>query len=174
MKYKSLVLSLIFVMGIIMIYLLSDENKVVSKVPYQGGDAPNFELIDTDKKSWKLSELNGKVILLNFWATWCDTCKEEKPFFNKLYEEFKNNKDIIFLTVLYNDDINKAINYMNRNSYKFPIIEDTNKIYLRFGLKGVPETFVIDKRGKIAQKIIGPIKWDSPDVKDAILRLLKS
>lgn len=174
MKYKGVILLTIFALGITIVYLLSFNNPASSKLLYQGSDAPKFELIDTNNKSWKLSELQGKVILLNFWATWCDTCKEEKPFFNNLYEELKDNNDIVFLTVLYNDDITKAINYVNKNSFKFPIIEDTKKIYTQFGIRGVPETFVIDKKGKIAQKIVGPMKWDSPDVKSAIIRLTKA
>ncbi|MCX8069709.1 MAG: TlpA family protein disulfide reductase [Thermodesulfovibrionales bacterium] len=174
MRYKGAILVAIFILGITLIYLLSDTNPVSSTRLYQGSDAPQFDLIDTNNKSWKLSELKGKVILLNFWATWCDTCKEEKPFFNNLYEELKENKEVVFLTVLYNDDIQKAIDYVNKNSFKFPIIEDKRKIAHQFGIRGVPETFVIDKKGKIAQKIVGPMKWDSPDVKSAIIRLTKS
>lgn len=173
MKHKGLILLSIFFAGILFIYLLTKGDSPVKRTTLLTGDkAPLFEAKDTDGRLWRLADLNGKVVLLNFWATWCDTCKMEKPFFNNLYNTFKDSKDIVLLSVLYNDDIQKGKQYMQRHDYRFPLLAD-EQISSKYGVRGVPETFVIDKKGVLAQKIIGPTKWDSEEVIEALKKLLK-
>jgi peroxiredoxin len=174
MRYKGIVLILIFLVGLGTIYSLSRDGHAPKRGIYTGDPAPDFEARDLNGKLWRLSEIKGKVVLINFWATWCDTCKMEKPFFNRLYQNFKGNDGIVFLTMLFNDDLQKGREYIQKYAYDFPVLEDRQGVAAQYGVRAVPETFVIDKRGKIAQKIVGPMKWDSEEVREAIERLLRS
>lgn len=174
MRYKGIVLAVIFLSGFLTIYFLSKGDSPVKRGLYAGDAAPAFEAKDTEGNLWRLGDLKGKVVVINFWATWCDTCKMEKPFFNQLYESLKDQGDIVFLTMLYNDDIQSGREYMQKHSYRFPLLEDRHGIAAQYGLRAVPETFVIDKKGNLAQKIVGPMKWDAEDVRAAMLRLMKS
>ncbi len=174
MKYKGIILAFIFAVGLTVVYLLSGGVTTSKKGIVAGMDAPFFEAKDLAGNVWSLKDLKGKVVILNFWATWCDTCKMEKPFFNNLYEALKDRGDVVFLSVLYNDEPEKGKQFMLKHSYNFPVLSDEQKISSHYGIRAVPETFVIDKRGVIAQKIVGPMKWDSEEVKEAILRLLKT
>ncbi|MFQ3573730.1 MAG: TlpA disulfide reductase family protein [Thermodesulfovibrionales bacterium] len=169
---KGLILLTIFFISVILIYFLTrDEDKPRVKRLIIGDTVSSFQLRDLEGKMWSLDELKGKVILLNFWATWCDTCKIEKPYFMKLIDSMKDRKDIVFLTVLYNDDEKKAFNFMRQQDYRFPVLIDTLNVASKFGVVGVPETIVIDKKGRYAQRLIGPVKWDSPEIKEALLKL---
>lgn len=136
--------------------------------------APNFNLQTPEGKTVKLSDLKGKVVLVNFWATWCDSCKEEKPYMASLYSNLKENPDFAFVSILYNDDINNALEYERKNSYDFPVfIDPGGKAAVSYGLTGVPESFIIDKNGKLKDKVIGPMDWSAPQVALYFQNLLK-
>lgn len=169
---KGIILFFIFAIGIAAIAILSKTDEKAMKKAAIGLEAPNFELKDTDGRTWKLSDLKGKIVFLNFWASWCDSCKEENPSINNLYNAQKGNDKFVFLSVLYNDDPAKALEYMKANGFNFPVLPDTKNLTAQYGLTGVPETFIIDKKGIIKQKVVGPIKWDTPDVLAAIAKLV--
>lgn len=134
-------------------------------------DAPAFELKDTDGKIWKLSDLKGKVVLLNLWASWCGTCKEELPSIQNLVNSEKDNNRLVFISVLYNDSPAKALAYLKENGFAFPVLIDTGHVAEIYGITGVPETFIIDKKGILKQRVVGPLKWDSPEVKSALAQM---
>ncbi|MCX8027861.1 MAG: TlpA family protein disulfide reductase [Thermodesulfovibrionales bacterium] len=169
---KGVILITIFSISIILIYMLTrDDTDSKVKRLIIGDTIPTIQMQDIDGKEWNLDNLKGKVVLINFWATWCDTCKMEKPYFIKLIEEMRDKKDVVFLTVLYNDDKQKAIEYMKKNNYNFPVLIDSMRFANIFGVVGVPETVVLDKKSRYTQKITGPVKWDSKEIKDAIISL---
>lgn len=169
---KGPILLSIFIVSISLIFMLTKgENEPKIKRLLIGDTVPAFQLRDIDGKTWSFAELKGKVVLLNFWATWCDTCKMEKPYLIRLIDSMKDERDIIFLTVLYNDDEKKAYNFVKQNNYTFPVLTDSLKIASTFGVVGVPETVVLDKKGRFTQKLVGPVKWDSPEIKEALIKL---
>lgn len=137
-----------------------------------GLGAPDFSLRDADGRLWRLSDLKGSVVLVNFWASWCPPCKEEMPYLQNLYEKMKGNPKFSLLTVLYRDDPKAAYAYLRENGYTFPMLMDPESTAARsYGLTGVPETFLIDKAGVVQAKKIGPAKWDAPEFVEELNRM---
>lgn len=130
-----------------------------------GQPAPDFTLSDTKGKTWKLSDQKGKVVFINFWATWCPPCREEMPSMQKLYSDLPREK-FEMLTILSNDDPLLANTFIARVGGTFPVLIDPDSlIATAYGLTGVPETFIVDKDGILREKFIGPRPWDSPEAK---------
>ncbi|MBZ0158162.1 MAG: TlpA family protein disulfide reductase [Alphaproteobacteria bacterium] len=174
MKNKGIVLLLIFAIGIASVLFLSRSGEQTTKKAMAGVEAPDFTLQDTEGKTWKLSELRGKVVLVNFWASWCDSCKEENPSIQSLLNAEKGNDKLVFVSILYNDEPAKALAYMKASNLSFPVLVDTMNLWKTYGLTGVPETFIIDKKGILQQKVVGPMQWDSPDVRAALEKLVSA
>lgn len=131
----------------------------------EGSPAPDFSVTAFSGEKMKLSDLGGKVVLVNFWATWCASCAEEKPHLFSLYSRLKDNPDFRFVSILFRDDINKALMFQKAHSMAFPVYLDPGgEAAFSYGLTGVPETFIIDKQGILRKKIIGPENWASPQV----------
>ena len=129
-----------------------------------GLTAPDFSLTDKNGKTWTLSSLKGKVVFLNFWATWCPPCRDEMPAMQRLYRQMPKDR-FEMLAVLENDKPERADAFAAELGLTFPILYDEAKaIWPSYGLTGLPETFIIDKHGRIREKIIGPARWDSPQV----------
>ncbi len=141
-----------------------------------GSQAANFKLEALDGHTVSLESLRGKVIFLNVWATWCGPCREEMPSMETLYEDFKNNKDFVMLAVS-QDTKGRAMvaPYVEKNGFHFTILLDPeNKISETYEMSGVPETFIIDRKGQIVAHHMGAFDWSRPDVKDALQQLLDS
>jgi peroxiredoxin len=126
----------------------------------KGNIAPDFTLFSLDGKAMKLSELKGKKVILNFWATWCPPCKAEMPHMQSFYEEEKDHHVIILAVNLTTSEKNKANveKFVKENGITFPVLLDSQgeigNVYQAFT---IPTSYVIDSNGVIQQKIIGPI-----------------
>ncbi len=173
MKHKGIVLFIILALGAALFFFIfsGKGEHPMPKKAVAGMPAPDFELTDITGKVWRLADFQGKVVLVNFWATWCDSCKEENPSLQKFMDSEKENRNLVLLTILYNDSPQNAADYLKRNSFSFNVLLDDRKTSLEYGITGVPETFVISKKGLLKNKFIGPVPWDSPDVKAAIDKL---
>lgn len=122
-----------------------------------------IELIDINKNKLKLSELKGSVLFVNFWATWCESCIEELPAIEGLFRNLSENPKFKLITILYKDNGDRVLSYMKENGYTFPIyLNPDGSAAKKFGITGVPETFIIDKKGVLRDKVIGPEDWNSP------------
>jgi cytochrome c biogenesis protein CcmG/thiol:disulfide interchange protein DsbE len=138
-----------------------------------GSIAPDIELIDVNKNTLNLSELKSSVLLINFWATWCKSCVDELPSIERLFRQLSGNPKFRLITILYKDDGYSISGYMKENGYTFPVYLNPNGSAAKyFGITGVPETFIIDKKGILRKKIIGPADWDSPLAIEALQNLL--
>lgn len=137
-----------------------------------GRPAPDFTLLDTKGRSWRLSDLRGNVVFVNFWATWCPPCREEMPSMQALNQEMAK-EPFKMLAILANDNPSLGENFVNRLGGAFPVLIDprgeTGRAY---GITGVPETFIVDAAGVLREKIIGPRPWDSVEAKNLIRRYL--
>ncbi len=122
--------------------------------------APDFSLLDLRGRRVGLKEFRGKIILLNFWATWCGPCKEEMPFLEILHQQFKE-KDFVVLTVSVDYEGAKLVqDFINKQRYTFPVLLDPKcEVLDLFDVKGIPTTFLIDKKGKLLGRAIGPRDW---------------
>lgn len=127
-----------------------------------GKPAPDFTLVDTKGKTWSLAELKGKVVFVNFWATWCPPCRAEMPSMQRVYNFIPDDR-FVMLAILSNDDPVLADAMATKIGTTFPILIDPeNKTAKAYGLTGVPETYIVDKQGVLREKFIGAVHWDSP------------
>lgn len=139
-----------------------------------GKTAPDFLLTDLNDKPQKLSDFRGKVVFLNFWATWCKPCREEMPSMEVLHKNFEKDGLVVLAVsidrVTTTKDIPPFIKGMNLT---FPVLVDswgkTDKPYKRMG---VPETFIIDQQGVIREIVIGPRDWTRLDSLEVLTKLL--
>jgi peroxiredoxin len=130
-----------------------------------GTKPPLFSLEDLNGKKSDLKQYRGKVVFLNFWATWCGPCKEEMPSMEKLYSQFKD-KDFVFLTISVDyAGIKPVKDFIEKHRYTFPVLIDPKGETLDlFEVKGIPTTFLIDKKGIIVGKAVGPKDWKRSEV----------
>jgi peroxiredoxin len=128
-------------------------------------NVPNFYLKDLYGKKVGLKDFKGKVIFLNFWATWCGPCKEEMPSFEFLYQQFKE-KDFVFLAISVDyGGIEPVKEFIKKHRYTFPVLLDPKCETLEsFGVKGIPMTFIIDRKGRMIGKAVGPRNWKTKEV----------
>lgn len=96
----------------------------------------------------------------------------ENPSIQSLVEAERKNDKMVFVSVLFNDEPSRAMEYMKANGLNFPVLIDDKNIAGEYRIRGVPETFIIDKKGIVRQKIVGPVQWDSPDIRAAINKLI--
>ena len=125
--------------------------------------APEISLPDMDGNQVSLSDLKGKVVILNFWATWCPPCKEEMPSMEQLYRKFKD-QGLVILAVNVEEDGHQAVkSFLQRTPYSFPILLDAKaEAQNTYKVFKFPETFIIDRNGNVVEKVIGAIDWTSP------------
>jgi len=140
-----------------------------------GKVAPEFELPDLAGEMVPLSRYKGKVVFLNFWATWCEPCEEEMPSMQYLYQELKGeNFEMVAVSI---DSKKPAViqEFVKKYSLTFPVLHDRkNKVKEKYKTTGVPETFIIDQNGVVAEKVWGPRDWSGPYATKVIRDLLAS
>jgi len=158
MTYKKILLLILIIVALGAILFLPDTKKY-TEIAEVGRPAPEFAYPDSTGKIWRLSDLKGKVVFINFWATWCTTCESEMPYKEQLYEKMKG-KPFQMLGILYRDDPANLPAYFKTHRVSMPtlISHDTEAARI-YGISGVPETFIIDKDGIIREKIVGPRDW---------------
>lgn len=132
-----------------------------------GKPAADFTLTDTDGTTWTLSSLQGKVVFINFWATWCPPCRSELTSMEEL-RQAKADSPFQMLTILVNDDPRQAVKLSQSKGLAFPILIDTVNAAGTYGITGVPETFIVGPDGILREKVIGPLDWNSPKAKKMI------
>jgi cytochrome c biogenesis protein CcmG/thiol:disulfide interchange protein DsbE len=139
-----------------------------------GKKAPNFRLQDLKGKQSELRHFKGKVVFLNFWATWCGPCKEEMPSIEALYNQFKE-RDFVFLSVSVDyEGVKPVKEFIEKQRYTFPVLIDSQCETLDlFDVKGIPTTFLIDKKGIIVGKAIGPKDWKRSEVISIVTLLIE-
>jgi len=122
----------------------------------------------------KLSDLKGKVVLLNFWATWCPPCREEIPSMMKL-NSFMAGKPFQMVAVSIDEGGKPSIDsFFKETGFSLPTYLDSSATSSRlYGVTGVPESFIIDKQGILVKKVIGGFVWDSPEAVSFIEGLMK-
>ncbi len=139
-----------------------------------GKRAPDFSLPDLQGRKVGLKQFRGKIVLLNFWATWCGPCKEEMPFLEILHKQFKE-KDFAVLTVSVDYEGARPVQeFIRKQGYTFPVLLDPKSEVLDlFEVKGIPTTFLIDKNGKMIGRAIGPRDWKCQEAISLISVLLE-
>jgi len=136
--------------------------------------APDFTLEDMDGESYTLSHYRGKVVMVNFWATWCPPCRRELPSMEALYQSFKD-KSFTVLAINQWESPDHVFAYMGQLEVfpGFPILFDRDSAVSQiYGVKGLPTTVLIDKRGRVVYRAVGGRDFNHPEVRAIIRSLL--
>ncbi|MFO7813619.1 MAG: TlpA disulfide reductase family protein [Pelovirga sp.] len=141
-----------------------------------GEQAPEFTLPNMEGEQVSLSDFRGQVVVINFWATWCPPCREEKPTMEQLYQQ-KKDDGLVILAVNVEENPHQVVSqYLLQHSYSFPILLDGINAEVQ-GLYGVfryPESYIIDRDGTVVDHIIGGRDWMESSTYGKIESLLKN
>ena len=140
-----------------------------------GEPAPNFQLRDLNGRFVTLSDLRGKVVLLNFWATWCGPCRVEMPAMEQLYQTL-SRKDFEILAVSTDaQGVSITRPFQQENHLTFPILHDADyRVGLTYGVRTLPMTFMVDRQGVVRHQIFGARDWGASDAQQLVQMLMKS
>ncbi len=152
----------------LLLYMSLFTNSQVQTVGFKPGtEAPAFTLKTLEGKEISLKDLRGKVVLLNFWATWCPPCKEEMPLFAEVYEKYKD-RGFEILAVSTDTKPETVKKFVKEYKFPFPILIDDGKISEKYRVQGLPTSFLINREGKIVKVRLGKYKEIEEDLKDIL------
>jgi peroxiredoxin len=112
----------------------------------------NFTLTDLQGKTWTLSDLRGKVVLVNFWATWCPPCRKEMPDLQALYDNFRDQGLVIL--AISDEETGKVTPFLAERKITYPVMLDGGKVHTLFQVEGIPKSFVYDRDGKLVAQSV--------------------
>ena len=170
MRYLVLIALLVLIGGGVYIY-----SNLPSTTAVVAGDvAPDFQLEDTKGAKVTLSELRGKVVMVNFWATWCPPCIEEMPSMERL-NKFMADENFIMLAINTEKDGRSVVpDFLKKKPYDFTILyDDQGAVQQQYGVYKFPESFIVGKDGTVVEKVIGPLDWSSPKTVSYLKSLAK-
>lgn len=127
--------------------------------------APDFTLEDMQGNKVSLSDFEGKVVIINFWATWCPPCIEEMPSMEKLQERFKG-EDFVLLAVNVEENSRKIVErFLKKNPFSFPVLLDEDAVVQQiYGAYRFPETVIVGRNGDVVARIVGGRNWMDPEI----------
>lgn len=141
--------------------------------PRVGQPLPDFTLPDLQGHTVQLSALRGKVVFINVWATWCPPCVEEMPTIQRLYDRLQaRGLEVLAISI---DTLGAQVvgPFMQRHQLTFPaLLDPTSRIERLYRIGGVPESFIVDKGGRLVEKVVGPRDWSHSQVIAMFERLL--
>ena len=139
-----------------------------------GSQAPDFQLIDLQGNWQVLPDYRGKVVLLNFWATWCGPCRVEMPSMERVYQDLKDEG---FAILAISSDPQGSIvtrPFVVSQGLTFPILHDSDyRVSGRYGVRTLPMSFLIDRNGTLTQRVFGARDWNSPEARELLHGLLR-
>jgi peroxiredoxin len=172
---KRTVLALGIVMGLTLVGLWHPATSVWSmgsRVPAVGVQAEDFRLTDLEGKSQSLSQYRGKIVLVNFWATWCEPCKREMPAMQRIYDKLRD-KGFVVLAINELEDDAKVREHIKQYGYTFPVLMDhDNKVANQFGVFGLPVSVFIDQEGRVQEYIKGGL-LNEQNIDETVARIQK-
>ena len=123
-------------------------------------------------RTQSLGDLRGKVVFLNFWATWCPPCRQEIPSMEALYSRYRE-KGLEILAVNSGESQQEVLAFLSNNKLGFTVVLDGDgKVSQAYGIQALPTSFLIDREGNIAAKVVGSLNWDEPKIHAALEMLL--
>jgi peroxiredoxin len=143
-----------------------------SRVPAVGMQAEDFRLTDLADKEQSLSQYRGKIVLLNFWATWCKPCTTEMPAMQAIYDKLRD-KGFVVLAINELEDDAKVREHINQYGHTFPVLMDRdNKVANQFGVFGLPVSVFIDREGRVQEYIKGGLLTEQK-IDETVARIQK-
>jgi peroxiredoxin len=142
--------------------------------PVEPAAAPDFSLLSIDGQPVQLREFKGKLLVLNFWATWCAPCLHEMPSMERLYQSFKATEFALLAVSMDRQGEEVAQPYVNNLKLTFPVLLDrTQEVSRQYSVRGLPTTYLIDPDGLLIGVAIGARDWDRAEAKALIASLLR-
>jgi len=141
----------------------------IKKQPKRDVDISDLVVVSSDGSHLSASDLEGKVVFLNFWATWCGPCVVEMPSIAKLYDHFRE-EDVVFVLAS-SEDMTTISNFVERKNYQMPhyqLLDDGD-----IEIKSIPLTYILDKEQKVIAAAVGARNWNSKRYKKKIKKALK-
>ncbi|WP_312398641.1 TlpA disulfide reductase family protein [Chryseobacterium sp.] len=133
----------------------------------------DFNMKDIDGKSISTQDFRGKVVFINFWASWCPPCRAEFPSIQKMYEKYKDNQNVEFLTINLDDDVNAGKKFLEKNKYSIPFWVSNGNIPQEIYNGSLPTTVILDKNGKIRLKHTGMADYSKDSFYQQLEKLIK-
>lgn len=134
--------------------------------------APEFTLPDLDGKIHRLSDYRGKVVILNFWATWCPPCRFEMPSMQTAWLQTKD-RGVVILAINVGEDEDTIFTFTGDYPVEFPLLLDKDsKVIRQWSVRGLPTTYIVGPDGRIIYSAIGGRHWDDPKLLEKIMELL--
>ncbi|MGI8467208.1 MAG: TlpA disulfide reductase family protein [Pyrinomonadaceae bacterium] len=159
-------------LSVIAINAQTDEIKSYTKV---GQEMPDFTVTDANNKEFKISDLKGKIVYINFWATWCPPCLEEMPRIEKeIWQKNKQSENFVMAAIAREQTQDEIAPFIKKYGYTFPTAADTDRaIFKLFGDGGIPRSYVIGTDGKILFQSVGYNEAEFDRMKNVIEKELE-
>lgn len=133
--------------------------------------APDFDLRGEDGERYRLSDYRGKLVILNFWATWCPPCRYEMPSLERLWQQVRD-RDIVVLAVNVGEDADTIFEFTGHYPMSFPLPMDREgKVIGAYPVRGLPTTYIISPDGRVIRRAVGSREWDDPGLMQELLDL---
>lgn len=163
----------LFLVLVVIYGVMTRQPENLDGAPRVGAMMADFTLSDLQGHTVQLSDFRGQVVFVNVWATWCPPCVEEMPTMQTLYDQL-HERGLEILAVSIDALGEQAVGpFMRERQLSFPVLLDTQSMIERlYRTGGVPESFIIDKQGRLVEKVVGPRDWAHPDVIVMFERLL--
>lgn len=145
--------------------------KVESAIQPKSEANYTFEMVYADGRSVNMEDLKGKVVFMNFWATWCPPCIAEMPSIQQLYDKVKDDEEIVILTVEVEGKRDKVAKFMERKKLSLPVVYPNSSIPTEFFNGSLPTTVILDKKGNIAHTTMGMADYSGQDIVDFLNEL---
>lgn len=136
------------------------QEQPVAKGGLVGQAAPDFTLTDMQGQKVTLSQFRGKVVILNFWATWCPPCREEMPSMERLYRNLESQGLVLLAVNIEKNGKDAVSQFLQKRPYTFPILlDDESVVQNTYKVFRFPESFIIDRNGVVVERVIGGRNW---------------
>lgn len=148
------------------------KKKVIGLTPFSDISAHEFTLQDTQGKTYQLEDYRGKVLLLNFWASWCPPCVEEIPSMNRLSDGFDKN-DFEIVSVNFKESADTIDAFMEQVKVDFPVLlDEKGEVANQWNIFAFPASFLLDKNLQVRYSVNSAIEWDEPDIQSVIQSII--
>lgn len=139
--------------------------------PSIGDTAPGFTSKDVNGNTVRLSDYKGRVVLIEFWTTWCGPCRELTPVLNKIYEKYKD-KGFVILALTPEENMDTVLLYIKKYNIIYPVLITDDKTAKRYGVISIPASFLISRDGRVAEKHLGVTRDIVQELSSGIEKLL--
>jgi len=137
--------------------------------------APELPIYDRAGKKIDLTREKGHLLIVHFWATWCPPCVEEIPALSRFWDRYRGRSDVVLYAVSVDKDWKTIDKFAEKNPNALPVFRDPDaKTAQRFGTQQYPETYIINKNGRVIERVQGGIEWNDPSILQRIEQLLAS